>query len=493
MEYTNRRIRGALGTALVAFTLGSCDFIETTSVDPNAVPEETATIDQLFTGIQVNTFFFNESQIARLASMWTQQMAGTDRQFSIHDQYIFTEDQVDGEFASLYTGGGLVDIRRARALAADAGCRACEGILKIHEAYVFGMGASVFGDIPYSQAADFDANPTPPLDEQAAVYTAVQTLLDEAIQDLEAGLGDAAGQAAFQTLSGADMNFAGDIDAWTAVAHTLKARFHLHWQETVSDDSRYEAALAAAANGIGTVEHNWRSVHTGASTENNLWYQFMRDRSGYISGGDHLIALMNGGTPTDFTDDDPRIGLYYSRVEVDTDGDGEADTPAYTGRSSALSGIGAGAPTYDQPIVSCAENRFIIAEAQAALGDDGAARAAVNAALDCQEAWWNSVQGEVAVDLQPVRDALAATADEDLFDFVMDQKYTALFLNMEVWNDYKRTCRPAITLTTDDATDIPGRLLYGASERQTNPNIPSPSEQPARNDNDPNACSPATP
>ena len=41
-----------------------------------------STVDQLFTGIQVNTFVVAEGQLARLSAMWTQQMTGVDRQFA---------------------------------------------------------------------------------------------------------------------------------------------------------------------------------------------------------------------------------------------------------------------------------------------------------------------------------------------------------------------------------------------------------------------------
>ncbi len=68
----------------------------------------------------------------------------------------------------------------------------------------------------------------------------------------------------------------------------------------------------------------------------------------------------------------------------------------------------------------------------------------------------------------------------------MDQKYIALFLNMETLNDYKRTCRPAITPKTADG--VPGRFFYGQQERQTNSNIPETGQQPLRNANDPNPC-----
>jgi hypothetical protein len=136
---------------------------------------------------------------------------------------------------------------------------------------------------------------------------------------------------------------------------------------------------------------------------------------------------------------------------------------------------GAAAADYDQPIVSCAETYFIIAEAQYRLGATAAAQTALAAGVACQEALWG-------IDI-PVNTTLTGSA---LYNEIMTQKYIALFLNIETYNDYKRTCLPAITPITSDG--VPGRLLYGRTERQTNPNIPAPDLQPARNDNDPNAC-----
>ena len=67
------------------------------------------------------------------------------------------------------------------------------------------------------------------------------------------------------------------------------------------------------------------------------------------------------------------------------------------------------------------------------------------------------------------------------------EKWIADFQNIEVWNDYKRTCLPKLTPVAGKSA-IPGRLLYAFSERNANPNIPAPTAQPARNQNDPNAC-----
>jgi hypothetical protein len=72
---------------------------------------------------------------------------------------------------------------------------------------------------------------------------------------------------------------------------------------------------------------------------------------------------------------------------------------------------------------------------------------------------------------------------------IMMEKYIALFQNAETWNDWKRTCIPALTPATGTVGGIPARLLYAQAERNTNTNIPLPSDQPVRNWNDPNACS----
>jgi hypothetical protein len=89
------------------------------------------------------------------------------------------------------------------------------------------------------------------------------------------------------------------------------------------------------------------------------------------------------------------------------------------------------------------------------------------------------------VDLSPQKTTVASLTGPPLLAEIMDQKYIALFLNTEVYNDYKRTCLPAIT---KNAGGMPGRPFYGQDERQSNTNIPEPGSQPLRNDNDPAAC-----
>lgn len=459
----------AVAAALLAGSLMGCEFIEPITADPNQVPAASA--DQLFVATQVNNFLFEEGQTARLAAMWTQQMAGTDRQFQILDQYVFTQSE-GGDYSGMYTGGMLVDIRRATELAEDANRRVYAGILKVFEAYRMGMLASVFGDVAYSEAVNPDFE-TPKLDDQAAVYAAVQTLLTEAITDLQSGTGAGPG--------GADFAFGGNAARWIAVAHTIKARFYMHWAEVSA--ANYASAITEAGSGITSSSGDWRASHSSAATENNLWFQFNRDRSGYISAGEHLVSLLNVGP-------DPRRSLYFTTATGAYAGQYVGSPPgtrALVGggadpgqNASQLNEDGSGAPDYNQPFVTCAENYFILAEAQSKTGvADGTVRTSLDNALACD----GTRKGVSMAAVQAANDALTGAA---LFDEIMKQKYMALFLNAEVWNDYKRTCRPV--LTTYAGQKVPGRLLYPEEEAVTNPNIPEATSQPARNDNDPNPC-----
>ena len=448
MTSTMKSTRSA-GVILLTLFLGGCDFISPVDSNPNTVA--TASVDQLFTGIQVNSYFLTEGQIARITATWIQQMAGTDKQFIGIDAYTITEESANDEFSTVYTGGGLIDIRTAIAQAEDVGRRVYAGILKVHEAYMIGMTASIFGDIPYSEAAT-DGVAEPVLDGQAAVYMAIQSLLDDAIADLGSGAGSGPGAV--------DLNFGGDAASWTAVAYTLKARFHIHWGEATGA-SAYAAALAAALNGIQDVSGTWKAIHTSDANENNLWFQFQRNRPGHLEAGDFMVPLM-------VADADPRLAMYFSI----------ASGGGYAPRDSELSATGYGGPAFNVPILSCAENAFIIAEAQFAVSNEPGAISAAQDGLTCQEDEWG-------IDLSATAATIAGLTATPLLAEIMNQKYIALFLNAEAYNDYKRTCLPAIT---ERPGGMPGRLFYGQDERQSNSNIPEPGQQKIRNDNDLSAC-----
>ena len=432
------RWRGALGTMLLAGLLGGCDFVDPIETDPNAIPS--GTMDQILTGAEVNVFSFAEGQLSRLAAIWTQQMAGTDRQFVTLDSWIFTEEEGDDYYNAMYTGGGLIDIREGIALAEEAGTdrgRTVAGILKIQEAYLVGMGASIWGDLVYRQAVNPEEFPQPELDPQLQVYADVQALLDEAIADLNTG-----GSHSLRS----DIVFGGDADAWETAANSLKARFYLHTGDLA-------AAITAAQAGISSPDENWATVHSTSSAEDNHWWEFMvEQRSGYMSAGQYLVDLLEDNN-------DPRLEIYYSE---DADGGFSGSPPALSGAAWSELGAAFGAPEASHAIISCAETQFIIAESQLRLGNPAAAQLALDAGIACQEARW----GITVPTYYPL----------DLEREIMTQKYIANFLNIETWMDYRRTCLPDVRATETAASgrvgqEFPARLFYADNETQNNVNI----------------------
>src|SRR5207244_13091994 len=103
-------------------------------------------------------------------------------------------------------------------------------------------------------------------------------------------------------------------------------------------------------------------------------------------------------------------------------------------------------------------NELILAEAAFRIGD-GSALTHLNNARTAQ--------------------GLSALGTADL-GTIMTEKYAALFQNLEIWNDYKRTCVPALT-PASGPSQIPVRLVEPLSERTANPSIPA---DPPRNWND---------
>jgi hypothetical protein len=443
-----RNIRHAVIGAAVALLMASasgCNFITPPTGNPNAVPS--AQLDQLFTTVQVNWFFMNESELGRMPAMWLQQMKGAQRQFSGYDVYIYGEDVGDDTWQYIYRHGGLLEIKEAIKLANDASRPAYAGILEVYEAYQIGTAADVWGNVPFSQAAD----PTvtePQLDNQMDIYSAIQSLLDQAISDL-GGSGAPGG--------GVDKVFNGDTGKWIKVAHSLKARYYMHTAEK-NGDAAYASAMSEAQQGITSPSGNWKTIHSTASTEANDWWQFMsRDRTGYIAPNPYMIGLLKSRN-------DPRLDLYFTSFNADTTAADDLNKP--------------GASNYDLPIVSCSETQFIIAEAAMHAGNTAAAQSAYEAGLACQDTYW----GITLTPMNPV------TMKE-----IMISKYIALFLNPEIWNDYKRTCYPQVVppgsaITLAGHLQVPPGFYYPISERQTNPNIPTNDDNVLRHTNDPNYC-----
>jgi starch-binding outer membrane protein, SusD/RagB family len=504
-----------LSTALVSGAVGCGDFLSGPGVDqdPNNITRLTRP-GPLYVGVQALQSVQFEGQLARNAAEYVQQVSGNSRQQIGYDLYQMDPVTIDPHFFSVYGssitvqgGGGLLDIHKMQQLARAVNDSIYIGIGKVYEALVIGMAASIWGDIPYRQAADSTIE-VPAFDPQLQVYADVLAQLDSAILFLAAtpgppNVGPPADNAELVYLDrGGDTGALAAV--YTQVAHSLKARFHMHLAEV--DPSHYASALAEVPLGINTPANDMLWYHDQTPTGQNIWWQFMSAR-GDIAPGAGLIEVLKRRIAAG-VEDDARLNFYFTPA-----GPGTAATdffgyrPGGTTNLETAPGVynGNGAPGSDppvysnftfidfnvdpgdmrMPVITYAETQLIGAEAGFQTGGQGAAQPYLDAARANRSFGARGTTPNVFTPLASV----PATLEN-----IMEEKYVTLFLNIEAWNDYKRTCLPALApapaatgSTVPGTNPIPGRLPYGISEINANPNTPNVSPV-GRNANDPNPC-----
>jgi starch-binding outer membrane protein, SusD/RagB family len=441
----------ALSAALLA---GCSNFLDAPKAvaDPNA--PTAATRDQLFVGAQANVFANEEGPIAMVICEWMQQCAGINGRFvDTQGTYSIDATTFDTPFENIYNGGGLVGIRAIEASADADGDKLYKGIAEVLEAMDVGFAADIWGDIPYAEAVG--DSPTPKFEPQLQVYADLLTLLDKAIADMAAG-GKGPGEH--------DLVYGGSAAKWTEAAHTLKARIYLHQVEKLGN-AQYTSALAEARKGISSPANDWKTQHSTATSERNLWAQFQTTSFGLdLVAGSALVDIMKA-------QNDARLADYFGKNSAGGFVGYDVTTGSTPGATiSQIVGSGRTSNTsFRQPIITYDETQLIIAEAAFQTNDKAGAATA-----------FNNVR---------TRYSKPTIASPTLND-IMTEKYIALYQNPEVWNDYKRTCLPALKPARGKSR-IPGRLFYGSTEEQTNPNTPSSNDQnlfTVRNANDPNSC-----
>ncbi|HYL29543.1 MAG TPA: SusD/RagB family nutrient-binding outer membrane lipoprotein [Gemmatimonadales bacterium] len=507
--------RVMLGLGLALGAAGCSDYLSGPGVsqDPNNI----VTLSKpgpLYVAIQAAQPVQFEGQIARIAALYMQQVAGTSRQQQGFDLYTISPSSngTDLYFGAVYgasavsTGGGaLLDIHKLQQLGRKANDSLYIGVGKIFEALVIGFAADNWGDIPYRQAADSTIL-QPKFDPQLQIYGDLQAQLDSAINIFLT----ATGPSNTGGSDGSELIYHGKNAAqlralYTQVAHSLKARLYMHVAAT--DPTAYQKALAEAQLGISTPANDFLWFHDATPTGNNIWWQFEVTRSSDLGPGAAVIEILkrriNAGV-----EDSARIKFYFTKTKdggyfgyrpgraknVQTtggiyNGNGSADS-TYSGFNAFIDGA---TPPGDfrQPELTYAETQLIAAEASFQIGGTAAAQPFLDAARKNRA---YGLTGGAAVTF-PDLPSVPATLQN-----IMEEKYVTLYLNPEVWSDWKRTCLPSLATapssggTTPQNFPIPGRVPYGQTEINANPNTPTTSSagvaitSTSINPNQPTAC-----
>lgn len=412
----------------------------------------------------------NIQLVGNITSYYVQYLASPNAFGSkdIHDRVAY-----DVTWESLYRL--MSDISDIEVAAREEESPHYEGVAKVLKAINLSLVLDVWGDVPYSQAF-FGQELQPAYDDDEVLYDTLHTLLDKAIINLNASESAASpGED--------DFVYGGNINYWIKLAYSLKARFLLHTSNTPSFDAN--AVLDAISNGISANRENALIEYSGQGLDvYNPWAKVARDQESSILDGwisEQLADAMNGRT---FGVVDPRMPFMFSSTDNGRfigvrNGAGRGTGVDISGDRSVISRqTYYAADTSNLLIMTNAEMRFIEAEARLALSDKAGAYDAYLAGIRAHMEMLGVAQADISDYINNL--AVSVGSENITLDLIMKEKYVALFLHPETWNDARRYNYQYkdMTLPDNHNPELNGefirRQIYPDSETSRNArNVPS--------------------
>lgn len=414
--------------ALAVFMFAGCEsYIEGDGInrDPNnptAVP-----IAAQMPAFQITIADVTGGGFSRFNCMMMQQVEGVARQWSSFNQYSgLVPNRFDTDWANIYENI-LNEIQIARATAVENDYKHYQGILNIMEAYTIMMATDVWDDMPYSDALKGVDAINPTFDTQAQIYAAAYSLLDE-------GQALLAGPAGALTIGSDDVFYGGNVDNWTKAAQAIRARGLLK-------DKNYSGAMSQAMSAFDDASQNMAFEYPDASNA-GPWYRFNDGRTGDIEFHPTMRALMTGLNDTD------RLGVM----------DGTFITSHVYLK-----------PDFLQEMITFREMQFIIAEADVRAGGTQTGYDAYLAGI--KASFTRLGLGDDEYNAYLAQPGINPGVGNLTLETVMTQKYIAMYLQPEVYSDWRRTGIPALSPVS--GSTIPVRWNYALNEFLFNSNAPA--------------------
>jgi hypothetical protein len=250
--------------------------------------------------------------------------------------------------------------------------------LEIIEVYTWGVLVTTFGDVPYSEALDFQ-NPVPQYDDAATIYSDILDRLDVAIGSI------ADGSTGFEA---ADVLYDGDTDQWIKFANSLKLKMAMLLAD-VDNGKAKQLAEEAAANVFTSNADNARFPYLNAPPNNNPLSANLNPnfstRQDYVIASaiiDRLNAL-----------NDPRRPSYFTTVGGQYKGGNYGFANAYADFSHVSNNIIA--PDFESLLLDYSEVEFLLAEAvERGYSVGGTAEEHYNKAIEASIMYWGGTAAD---------------------------------------------------------------------------------------------------
>ena len=415
-----------------------------------------ASASYLFPGAQASFDLFQEGFPSMLSALWAQQATGAASQFTGYYNYTITSQDFQNDWPIAYDNV-LYNLRATEKVANAAGESNLEGAAKIVEGTLMGTVADLWGDVPYSQAAQPSVYLHPKYDKQDSVYTQVQAVLDAGIAEITSDN---------NPLSADIFSSAGDQHIWLAAAHTAKARFLMHAARHDNyTPSEMQAVVAQCQAGILATDGSQDMMFTHAqgvyNGDMNIWCSFIDyDRGGYMDASEtFIIPMMQAASLDGKTNYTGQLDYYFIPA------DGAFNDGAH----------GAFSETSPYPIFRASETRLLWAEAAARSGDNVTALEQLNFARQYN----NKVFGDSSVAYAATDPAVSSA---NILQTIINTEYISLMSQIEAFSlvrrvgyniQYTDSTGAVHKMAPIHGSQFPQRFFYPINEVNTNPNMPT--------------------
>lgn len=457
MEQAMKRVSKYVIAAVMfgALLAGCKSFTKGYATNPDASTAG-ASASYLFPGAQAGFDLFMEGFPSMLSAIWVQEATGAASQFAGYYNYTITSQDFQNDWPIAYNNA-LYNLRATEKAAAAVGPdqENIEGAAYIVEGILMGTVADLWGDVPYSEAAQPTVYLHPKYDAQSTVYTQVQAVLDKGVAALTANA---------NALPTDIFSSAGNTSIWLAAAHTAKARFLMH----VARQSGYAASdlqqvIAQCQQGILATDGSQDLLVNHGENWNgdmNIWFSFIDyDRGGYMDASEtFVIPMMEAASLDGKTNYSGQLNYYF----IPSDGAFNDGTGGAFGASSPY------------PIFRASETHLLWAEAAARSGDNATALQQLNLAREYN----NSVFGDSSAAYVVGDPAVSST---NILQSIINEEYISLMSQIEAFTlvrridyqiQYTDSAGTLHKLTPIRGSQFPQRFFYPINEVNTNPNTP---------------------
>jgi hypothetical protein len=413
--------------ALVLF--GSCEkYFEGLNKNPDEPSD--VPLNVITGGVQGTLAYSIGGDAARHASIYSQHINGVSRQWAVLNNYGIVGEDMNTLFEFNLYADVLMELKKMKEKASEGGLPYYSGMAKAMEAYTLLFITDFWGDAPYLDAFQGVDNLQPAYDSQTSLFQSIFALLSEADQDLSQADGGA-------ILPGSDdLIYAGDPALWGGFVNFVRARAYLRLAKT--DPTQYGNALTALGNGGLSVDAAF--PFSGGALAANPMYQFNEQRGDCEIGGNlqSMLTALN----------DPRSAVLDNTFDV--------SHPFIT----ESKGVALGSMT---------EQKFIEAECEFQVNGAAAAHSVYLDAINLSMTEMGISATDAATYIAQA--SVDPGAGSLTLENIITQKYLALFMEPEVFTDWRRTGFPV--LSPNSGTQVPRRFPYPQRETDLNTNTPS--------------------